>query len=451
MMANSASVLADYPKPDKLPNTLKLKISPFDTEVAAELSTRTELEHLTFIVPSGMKDCRTSAFGLGYHLINQLLSQWDRLPLLKTATIRAKNQGTGLVKWPKHAPPQIVDALSGRSLDELVFERAELPVQAPYPAKLFGKTNCAKLVFWKTHMYLTDQLYGDMVGVELSKSVEALQFLDVDDEAFMTWVLSLVPQRPQGRLVAVKYRHREREFESATWRALSPNLGCIRSLAIEMGQFVDEDGTIWKELAESPVRDLQLEHPTFINPRAFQHFLDYIEGGPLESVRITGRVLVATISSKSDPFDDREELLEPTRMFLVSVGRSNISWMSFPYTDCAVGMLVAEAIPNLKLEVLDLGLFPPKYKERNPGSELVKGLQENKTIGAFKCDGRKKVAMDLGIVGLGVRAVVPDDEAKNEDDDDWVVFSHDEMDWAATLCRRNQDEYYHTVSQNEFK
>ena len=84
---------------------------------------------------------------------------------------------------------------------------------------------------------------------------------------------------------------------------------------------------------------------------------------------------------------------------------------------------------------------------------MVDSLKANKTIGKFKNEVRKKVALELGIYGLTVRSVVPDlwsdGKPVKEDERDWVPLTYSDMELAAFFCRRNMDEYYHEISVEE--
>lgn len=443
MALSYQSLVGMYPYPDQRPKLMTFPISPMDMEVAPVLARQDHLEHVTFLVTEGDCPGRSSSpsNSLGYHLISELLGQWYRLCLLKTAMIVGKNNPSGVL--PALAP--IVMALSQQYLEELIFEQTELPVEHPYPAKLFKQTKCGKLVFNQTVMCLSEKLFGDMVGVELDAGVESLEFLLLKDEYFVSWVLGLVPT---GRSISVRYRGRE-PFNSQTWTLFKPHLHCIKSWCIEHPCFMDgaPNSLIWHDLSTSPVRDLHLVQPEFIRS-AYEAFLKYIETGPLESFRLSGYVKVTDDSV----FDTTNKRLHPTKDLLTSIAKSNVKWLSFPYTDCGVGMAIAEAIPTLKVEVLDIGLWPPNSNENGPGAALVEKLDQNKTIGAISDPVRRKVANDLGIVGLTVRSLMHEgNNTTSEGKKNWTALSFTELDLVDQICRRNMDEYNMDEYYREFK
>ena len=137
---------------------------------------------------------------------------------------------------------------------------------------------------------------------------------------------------------------------------------------------------------------------------------------------------------------------------LDSIAKSDIKWLSFPYTDCGVGNAIAEAIPALKVEVLDIGLFPPGPNEKEPAAALVEKLQHNKTIGAITDPVRREVAKDVGIIGLTVRTLLHEGkDVMTAAERNWTAMTYEQADTVANICRRNMEEFYMDEYYHEFK
>jgi len=442
-------LFSSFPKPDKGPTGLRCKVSPFDTSVATMLQSNNQVEHLIWIVPSGKKDILADAHGLGYDLLAAVLRQEGRVPKLKRACLMAEDvgHGPGGVIWPKHLPPALALALGSLPLKELKLVRTELPldisrgVDMKFPEMFYGEAKCASLVFEKTHLWIPSEECTE--NIDLSASIKSLFFLEVNGD-FIEWILRMV----HNQTVAVTFRGKKPDITAKVWKeAFGKVLKKFHAMCIEDGRFSDKHCAIWMELhLLSVVRDLHLKNPVFTDDtlRQLRHYLQ--NSRHLECVKITGRVRMMKVKKEGEerqPVSPSEkENVEPTRKLLLAASSNkNIRLFSFPLTDCGVGGMVAEALPTLKFEMLDIGLARPMYQETNPGAQLLAGLEKNTSLGAFHCEQRRLAARVRGMVGMTVRAI------KDDGGIDWMVWSHDDKEQAAHYCKRNEDEYYYQISR----
>ena len=438
-----------FPKPDKGPTGLRCRVSPFDTAVVGLLQSNNQVESLIWIVPSGKKDVGADPHGIGYDMLANLLKQEARVPKLKRACLMAEDVGHGPtgVRWPKNLPPALALALGSLPLKELKFVRTELPLDVTrgpdllFPDQFYGSAKCASLVFEKTHLWIPSEEVTE--NVNLSTAVKSLSFLEVNGD-FIKWILDMV----HHATVSVTYRGKKPDMTGAVWKvAFGKVLKKFHALCIDNGRFSDANCDIWTELLLlSVVRDLHLINPVFTDHTLLQchHYLQ--NSRHLESVKITGcacMMKVKKTGEKRQPVSPSEkENVEPTRVLLLAASSNkHIRLFSFPSTDCGVGKVVAEALPTLRFEMLDVGLTRPMPQETNPGAQLLAGLEKNESLGAFHCEKRRLAARARGMKGMTVRAI------KDIGGIDWMVWSHEDKETAAGYCKRNEDEYYYQCSR----
>ena len=238
-----------------------------------------------------------------------------------------------------------------------------------------------------------------------------------------------------------------RSFTQSEWVKFRPMTRHVHSLTLEYPMFHDENCTIWEDIVDSDIIDLHLDNPEF-EPEAFVHFTQYImKATNLCSLRLTGQIY------RPYPVGARRptacEIHEMTSEFVSCVAaNSSIKWLSFPWTSCFVGQLVANLLPFLELELLDIGLAPPLHYETNPADELMEALRQSHSIGVFTDAGRKKTADKIGSSGFSVRACgIVENSSEylgfhpEQKMGIFKVLSYDQMDEANELCRQRMAKY----------
>lgn len=427
-----------FPWADDLRRTVDIAVSPFDTTTTESMANAVLVSEVVFRHPVTKDGTEQQARGPAYGQLAKLLWDVSRFPNLKKGTICADDYGSGPVRKTRHTPVQLLMSLSDRPLDVLTLARTTLPEKlTPY---FLGHTKARTLIFREVN-WLGDD---DFV---LSQHVKSLCFHHIVQHHFVSAILESVSG---GCFLDVTVEHTAPKLSAEKWRAIKKGLPAVQALTIVHPVVDDESCSIFKDLLKSGVRHFHLVRPTF-SLRMLEVFLNYVEYAELESIRLTGCVEVAPTNCTTQSPDAANRAA--TVKFLGAVAKSNIPFLGFVETSCTVGGLIANAIKNLRVEVLDVGLLPPTDGERNPGEKLLAALKKNKTLGAFKEEYRRVAAFRKGIFGLNVRAlhtgVNPNVIPYGDHGRTWEAWGPQHMDAAMNLCRRNLVEYKRSVGDDD--
>jgi hypothetical protein len=328
-------------------------------------------------------------------------------------------------KINRAAPGEIMEFLASRPLECITL--VQVDVGADVFSDFLADCQTSKLRLSGVRIIPTKHQ-----RVELAPHLEWLELSDVGQGVVLFVAQGI---RKQHRLhVTLGNDAEDGRLDMNTWDALREGTGGylagVRAVTFRDGPRFDNSCVVWNHLLRcDSVRMVNLVGASF-NRHGFSSFLNYLSDwhSPVRQVGMIHWELV-------DGFGERDEFDE----FLSAIRLGPVVWYSHRRVSCAHAEKIANALPSLGLEALQLEIVRNNIDDTFiPTQQLLQAARATRTLGVFNDPLRAARAEALCLDGLSATGT-------NRYDYDWYdyytyfdVFSEEEEAELQRLFRRNR-------------
>lgn len=219
------------------------------------------------------------------------------------------------------------------------------------------------------------------------------------------------------------------KFSRHIWNTIvnaSGGLQGIGAITVKNGPVFTGKDTIFADLAESEVDELNLEDARFI-VASFQQFIAYVRDNDsyLRRLHIKYWHLVGGF------------VFDEMRVFMDALEKGPVVWYSHTHISCSIARQLSQKIQDMNLEAVHLEIVRSKGQSF-PVDELVRAVRMSKTLGVFNDPVRAREAQKHQVAGLSATGLRYYDIDVITDRSYLDVFTDDQMDLLEQFFDRNR-------------